>query len=157
MSKSKVSRKRRQQVLTESPHLDDGQHVVRVIQAMGENIYQVQTADSKTSLYRLPKKLRHIAFIKLGTYLFVRDHPSTDQSGKLCGDIEVVVMDQFLNSLRKESFWPTAFTAASNTQRSSTLAKGRDRDASAAHDWDIDAGNPNHRHYSDSDSDSDTE
>lgn len=104
------NRHRQHQVLLQEPVLEAGQKVGRVVQACGENNYEVETEQGEIQLYQLPKRLRHVAFIKRGSYVFIRDD-DTRGPGKVCGDIETVILDSFVSALRKEPFWPAMFSS----------------------------------------------
>lgn len=108
MPKACRNRHRQNQVLLQQPEFEAGQSVARVVQACGENIYEVEIDGGERCLYQLPKRLRHVAFIRRGCYVFVRND-ATRGPGKICGDVEAVVLNRFINELRKEPFWPSYF------------------------------------------------
>lgn len=162
MPKPRGSRHKQLEVLSERPVLEAGQTVVRVIRACGENIYEVEDESRTKSLYQLPKRLRHIAFIRRGIYVFVRDD-ATRGPGKVRGDIEVIVLDRFLNSLRAESFWPPAFVEENVAAGDGLAALADDanehsenEDSDGADDWEIGGGNPNRRRWDHVSSDEET-
>lgn len=108
MPKPARNRHRQTQALHRQPELESGQSVCRVIQACGENIYEVELEDGEKQLYTLPKRLRYVTYIKRGSFVFVRDD-DTRSGSKVRGDIEVVVLDHFLATLKKKDFWPSSF------------------------------------------------
>lgn len=111
MPKPIRNRHRQNKVLLQQPEFEIGQSVARVVHACGENNYEVEIEGGERRLYQLPKRLRHVTFIKRGSYVFVRND-TTRGPGKVCGDIETVVLDCFINELVKEPFWPTYFNPA---------------------------------------------
>lgn len=80
----------------------------RVVRACGENLYEVEDDAGVRAIYELPKRLRHVVFVRRGSFVFVRED-ATRGSQKCCGDIEVVVMDAFLNALCTTPEWPEGF------------------------------------------------
>lgn len=148
MPKAKGNRHKQQGIISERPVYEEGQDVVRVVRACGENIYEVEDAAGAKDLYELPKRLRHVVFIKRGTYVFIR-RDATRGGGKVRGDIEVVVIDHFLNSLRSEEFWPAAFAKGAQGRAS---AAGQEAVEDGDDDWEIGGGNPNRRRQIESDS-----
>lgn len=158
MPKPARNRHRQNEALLNIPQLSPGQSVARVIQACGENNYEVELDNGATYLYHLPKRLRFVAFVKRGTYVFIRED-DTRGGGKVCGDIEVVVLDSHLPTLRKESYWPTRFSKERNlaspqqstvqenhsgnyqTQPVSSRKLGDDSETDET--WDVGEGNPN--------------
>lgn len=142
MPKSGSSRHRQLDLLSEMPKFQEGQQVVRITKACGENIYEAEKEDGETTLYRLPSRLRNVAFIRRGSFVFVRDD-LTIGPGKVRGDIEAVVMNHYLRTLQKESFWPSCFKERSdaNTNHQNEARGGHEHDS----DWEIGEGNPNRR------------
>lgn len=158
MPKPKRSRHKQQEALSERPVFEDGHSVVRVTSACGENIYEVEDEDGTKNLYQLPKRLRHVVFIRRGSYVFVRDD-ATRGSGRVRGDIEVVVLDLFLNALRAESFWPPAFTRENRDPGAgpATLAGQEEQSDDGDDEWEIGGGNPNRRKWDHISSDEDSD
>lgn len=147
MSKHVRRRHRQHDVLSECPEFVTGQRVVRVTQAQGENIYEVITAEGEKALYRLPKRLRHVVYIRRGSYLFVRDDTALAAT-KLCGEIEIVVLDTFLRTLQTQDFWPQQFKneqkEEEEVERKEGIDMGIDEDEeSDHHSWEAGMGNPN--------------
>lgn len=170
MPKSAHSRGRQNQALLQAPELLAGQCVGRVVQACGENTYEVDVGSGKeTTLYKLPKRLRHVTFVKRDSFVFVRDD-DTRGAGKLRGDIEAVVLDHFVSALRKRDYWPHAFREHVGKVEAHTEAEanagrlsedGNEAGSAEEEEWEIGMGNPN-RHkwsdlYDDSDDDEDSE
>lgn len=108
MPKPASYRRKQNLVYHEEPELEQGQCVARVLQAYGENTYEVETEDGAQKLYSLPKRLRYISYIGHGTFVFVRNDGTRRQS-KINGDIEAVVLDHFLSNQRKKPYWPARF------------------------------------------------
>lgn len=155
MTKTRSTRHKRIGVLSEKPKLEHGQKVARIVQSCGENIYEIEDEYAQNELYQLPKRLRHVAFIRRGSFVFVR-RDNSRRAGKICGEIETVVLDRFLASLQKDNFWPKSFlvmngddgaassAAASNdvvSEEKYNLSEGQD--GTDDDDWDIGEGNPN--------------
>lgn len=172
MPKVSRNRHRRNEVLQQKPELGPGQVVGRVIQACGENIYEVETSDGDSQLYQLPKRLRHVTFIKRGSFVFIGDD-NTRGDGKVRGDIEVVVIDHFLNELRKQSYWPARFarpvteTASPPSNKSEGIEagdsvanayqEGEEEHGDEGDHWDIGMGNPNRRTWASLQGDSESD
>lgn len=165
MPKPRGSRQKQIEALAERPVFEEGHTIVRVMRACGENIYEVEDENGTKNLYQLPKRMRHVVFIRRGSYVFVRDD-ATRGSSRVRGEIEVVVLDQFLHELSAESFWPPAF----NTRKDSGAASAAppndtdevglgDRASSddAQEDWEIGGGNPNRRKWDHVSSDEDSD
>lgn len=85
---------------------------MKVSHTHGQNLYGLEDEAGKVSVFELPKKLRHVVFIRPGTFVFARPD-ATRRKGAVQGDIEAVVLDCFLSELRKADFWPSAFSAPS--------------------------------------------
>lgn len=162
------NRNRRHELLSIRPTLHPGQTIGRVIRACGENIYEVQDAHGTHSLFQLPKRLRHVAFIKRDSFVFVRVD-ETRRASRVRGDIEVVVLNRFLASLKSEPFWPVSFTKDKHGEETAQdgnegeMQEGREgawqgqEDEDAEDDWEIGSGNPNRREWDHSSSDEDSD
>lgn len=158
MPKPRGNRHRQQEVLSERPKISPGQQVVQVIRACGENIYEVETSTGLKQLYELPKRLRHIAFIRRGCFVFAKED-ATRGAGRVRGDIEVVVLDCFLDDLRRQPFWPPLFSkgtrsvpssCSADTVQDTGYAMEDTEDVEDPHsddDWQIGGGNPNRRKW----------
>lgn len=121
MPKPASYRRKQNLVYQEEPELEAGQRVARVLQAYGENTYEVETEHGAQKLYSLPKRLRYVSYIGHGTFVFVRDDDTRRQS-KINGDIEAVILDHFLSNQRKKSYWPARFAQEKQLDQSgSTL------------------------------------
>lgn len=152
MPKPARNRHRQNEVLLQVPELEPGQFVARVIQACGENNYEVETEHGRTCLYHLPKRLRFVTFVKRGSFVFVRDD-DTRGPGKVRGDIETVILDAHLSTLRRELFWPLRFSKDSSSHNFSEpqrcqqhclqLADDPDSDSFVDSFWETGTGNPN--------------
>ncbi len=145
--------------MTQEPVLQRGQQVFKVVSVRGQNLYDLCDEHGKVQVFELPARLRHVVFVKPGMFVFGRVD-STRVEGAIKGDIEVVILDQFLSSLRKAHYWPDSFAlktpasrvvpsdplphAPSNSQAS--IDNGGDsRNDNEEHeddDW-LAAGNPN--------------
>lgn len=121
MPKPASYRRKQNLVYQEEPELEEGQRVARVLQAYGENTYEVETEDGAQNLYSLPKRLRYISYIGHGTFVFVRNDDTRRQS-KINGDIEAVVLDHFLSNQRKKLYWPARFAQEKRLDPSGSTA-----------------------------------
>lgn len=83
-----------------------------MVDTRGQNLYDLQDANGKVAIFELPKKLRHVVFIRPGTFVFSRPDV-TRREGAVRGDIEVVILDCYLPAMRKSEFWPPAFALLS--------------------------------------------
>lgn len=157
MPKPSRNRHRQNEALLNLPQLDSGQSVARVIQACGENNYEVETENGTACLYHLPKRLRFVTFVKRGTYVFIRAD-DTRGIGKVRGDIEAVILDSHLSTLRKQPFWPERFARQQDSARSQPYEQEKqsendknqyqstkELDGSSDEDdpWHVGVGNPN--------------
>lgn len=88
--------------------MEKGQQVMRVAHCRGQNLYDAQDACGFIQTFELPKRLRHLVFIRPGSYVFARID-ETRGEGVVKGDIEVVILDCFLPALRKTDYWPSEF------------------------------------------------
>lgn len=79
-----------------------------VVGSRGQNLYDAKDANGETRTFELPKRLRHVVFIRPGCFVFTRIDP-TRRDGVVKGDIEVFVLDSFLPVLRKAHYWPSVF------------------------------------------------
>jgi translation initiation factor IF-1 len=86
---------------------------MRVARVCGENTYELETADGERALYSLPSRLRHVVFIRPGSYVLALADPVRAARGKLHGDIEAVVLDMHLANLRRHPRWPPRFGGCS--------------------------------------------
>lgn len=160
MPRPRGNRYKQQEVLSQRPTFEEGHIVARVLRACGENIYEVEDGTGAKSLYQLPKRMRHVAFIRRGSYVFVRND-NTRREGKIRGEIEVVVMDRFLDLLRAEPFWPNAFAKGTHESASSAgqVPERNDNESEGEEfgdGWEIGSGNPNRRKWDHIESNSDT-
>lgn len=158
MSNSRGTRHKQQDAFSQKPVFEIGLAVARIVRACGENIYEVEDGTGAKVLYQLPKRLRHVVFVRRGNFVFVRED-NTRGPGKVRGDIEVVVMDCFLKELRAEKFWPASFAKdvaipSTHNNVAEEPESGEDDDDDS---WEIGAGNPNRRppQYVESDSSED--
>lgn len=167
MSRPGGNRRRQHDVIQKAPVLEPGQKIARVVKACGENVYEVENSDGERELYQLPKRLRFVAFIGRGSFVFVRDD-LTRKGTKIRGEIETVVIDKFLKQLRKEQFWPTAFgdspKCQSNKSGEPTTEDNTRRDTLSGDDeyegdepWEVGGGNPNRRKWDSESSDEESE
>lgn len=146
MPRPRTNRYLQQELLNSKPMLKDGQQVALVKKACGENIYEVENGEGDVGLYRLPKRLRHVAFIRRGMYVFVKDDDTCGQV-KVRGAIEAVVMERFLNELRSEPFWPKQFSEPEKEPLPACAKPnvlGEDEEEEEEDDdWEIGGANPN--------------
>ncbi|KAI0566829.1 RNA-binding protein EIF1AD [Gracilaria domingensis] len=148
-------RRQRVQLLSEQPTLLPGQHVAQIVQALGENTYQALLADGRTALYRLPNRLRQVAYIRRGSFVFVRDHAGA--ISRITGDIETIVLSTFLSSIVKESFWPERFRGNEETDEHEQPRDPKEEDKEEEEEWSLGEGNPNRNVWDDPSSSSSEE
>lgn len=152
----KASRRKQQQALSSAPSLEEGQKVGRVVCARGENNYEVEDACGAKGLYQLPKRLRHVVFIRRGSFVFVRED-DTRREGRVRGDIEVVVLGGFLGLLRKEPYWPERFREEGVVEEAADEGEGQEVGEQAGEEWEIGGGNPNRAQWVHESSDEESE
>ena len=88
---------------------------MRVAGARGENLYDVEDGNGNSFVFVLPKRLRHVVFIRKGSFVFAR-HDNTRRDGTVRGDIETVILDCHLSALQREPFWPALFLRKGNLE-----------------------------------------
>lgn len=159
----KANHRKQLQALSEPPVLEEGQKVARVIAACGENNYEVEDEHGAKTLYQLPKRMRHVVFIRGGSYVFVKDD-ETRKDGRVRGDIEVVVLAHFLHGLSKEPFWPRSFKGEEdNTDDMPAIVSegaGGNSEGELGHgdqQWEIGSGNPNRAQWQDESSEEESD
>lgn len=103
------------------PVLEEGQNVMKVVAVRGQNLYDLSDSDGTVQVFNMPTRLRHVVFAKPGSFVFARVD-KTRAEGVVKGDIEAVILDQFLSSLRKKPYWPQSFTASSSTPSSRAIS-----------------------------------
>lgn len=96
-------------VLLSAPELSVSQSVMRVTGVRGENIYELEAGDGSLALYSLPSRLRHVVFIRPGSYVLAEADEARAAKGKVSGDIDAVVLDLHLAEMRRHPRWPARF------------------------------------------------
>lgn len=129
---------------------------MKVVSVRGQNLYDLSDEHANVQVFELPSRLRHVVFVKPGNYVFARVD-NTRAQGAIKGDIEVVILDRFLNSLQKSDSWPASFKPKTHVKRiepstsspaapslsiSQTLIDVDDDGEQDMGDW-VAAGNPN--------------
>ena len=91
--------------------LNDGQHIARIKSAAGNNLYNVELADTKMLLVELDARFRSSIWLKRGGFVLVDTKTLADRENKIDGEIVNVVRDE--KAWRKASFWPKEFAKKS--------------------------------------------
>jgi hypothetical protein len=83
---------------------------MRVVGVRGENTYELDDGYEGRHLYTLPRRLRHVVFIRPGSYvLALRDDQLAERGSKIVGEIQTAILDTHLAELRKHLRWPPVF------------------------------------------------
>lgn len=70
---------------------------------MGNNLFNVETADGKEMLLELPAQFRSTFWVKRGSYVVVDSQALAERDNKLNGEIANVVRDE--RAWRKMTYW----------------------------------------------------
>lgn len=92
-----------QETSTPPVSLAESQSIARVIKAVGNNLYSVESPSGKTLLVELPSRFRSTVWIRRGGYVLVDRTAFGDRENKLDGEIINVVGDEKV--WRKKSYW----------------------------------------------------
>ncbi|KAK4522569.1 hypothetical protein GAYE_PCTG10G0459 [Galdieria yellowstonensis] len=86
--------------------LEPGQYFGRVVQALGNNVYQVETREpeKREEKYLLPKRLRNYIYIRRGSVVIVELYESAQ--GRVRGEIVETFLPDDIKTLYKQSEWP---------------------------------------------------
>jgi len=83
------------------------QHIAKVKQAAGNNLYHLELPTGKSLLAELPSKFRSTIWIKRGGYVLVDCSSLADRDNKIGGEIVNLVGDE--KAWRKMWYWPKEF------------------------------------------------
>lgn len=86
--------------------LEQGQFIGRVVQTLGNNLYQVETREpeNKNEKYLLPKRLRNYIYIRRGSIVIVELYESPQ--GRVRGEIVETFLPDQVKTLCKLPEWP---------------------------------------------------
>ncbi|KAK5094031.1 hypothetical protein LTR70_005473 [Exophiala xenobiotica] len=90
-----------EETLTPPAALSDGQHIARIKNAAGNNLYNVELAGE------LGARFRSTIWLKRGGFVLVDANTLADRENKIDGEIVNVVRDE--KAWRKAPFWPKEF------------------------------------------------
>lgn len=93
--------------MTPPDDLKEGQYITRIKAAAGNNLYNVETADSKVMLVELEARFRSKIWLKRGGFVLVDTTTLAGRDNKIDGEIVNVVRDE--KAWRKATFWPAGF------------------------------------------------
>lgn len=95
------------------------EEIMRVHAAQGGNLYSLEAgtshdhSDKKSpELYVLPKKLRHVIYIKTGSFVIAKSYQT--KRGKIMGEIVEALLDDHVKALKKTDRWPESFGGDEN-------------------------------------------
>ena len=88
---------------TPPDELSDSQSIARVVQAIGNNLYNVELPGGKSALVELPSKFRSTIWLKRGGYVVIDSSVFEERENKLNGEIINVVTDEKV--WRKQAYW----------------------------------------------------
>lgn len=100
-----------EETLTPPAALSDGQHIARIKNAAGNNLYNVELASGKALLVELEARFRSTIWLKRGGFVLVDANTLADRENKIDGEIVNVVRDE--KAWRNASFWPKEFAKKS--------------------------------------------
>lgn len=84
------------------------QQIVRVVSSKGNNLHEVEPADSTTNfLVSMPPKFRKNVWIKRGNYVLV---DMIDEGDKVKAELVRVLTDEHTKEFTKHGVWPKKFT-----------------------------------------------
>jgi hypothetical protein len=84
---------------------------MRVAGVCGENTYELEDGGGCRELFTLPNRLRHVVFIRPGSYvLALRDDELVVRGARIIGEIQAAILDTHLAELRLHPRWPPAFS-----------------------------------------------
>lgn len=100
---------------------------MRVCAAAGGNLYELEgerqtsAKEPRRALYFLPKRLRHIVYIRRGSFVIAKNND--EAYGKVVGEITAALLDEHIKTMKKTEDWPECFTEAKDfvTAESSTV------------------------------------
>lgn len=72
-------------------------------------MYELEDGAFGRSLYMLPRRLRHVAFIRPGSYVLVDEDEQKNDDSKIRGQISSVILAEHVRELRGRPEWPDAF------------------------------------------------
>lgn len=98
-----------EETLTPPATLNPGQHIARVKQGAGNNLYHLELPDGKPLLAELPAKFRSTVWMKRGGFVLVDTSALADRDNKLGGEIVTYVGDE--RAWMKMPWWPKEFPA----------------------------------------------
>lgn len=90
---------------TSSPpaSLPPNQRIARIVQASGNNLYDVELPSGEKTLVEMPAVFRSAIWVKRGSYVVVDTTALADRDNKLGGEIINIVRDE--KSWRKCPYW----------------------------------------------------
>jgi hypothetical protein len=110
---------------------------MRVAGVRGENTYELENGAGCKDLFSLPNRLRHVVFIRPGSFVLAGSDDSVGLKSKIKGEIAAVVLDLHLHELRKHPRWPPRFANATSheppdaTQKRTTISTSQHQSESA--------------------------
>ena len=102
--------------------LPAAQHIARVKQASGNNLYQLDLPNGESALAELPARFRSTIWIKRGSYVLLDTTALAGRDNKLDGEIVNIVREE--RAWRKMSYWPPEFAAKRSTYASNSDDEG---------------------------------
>ncbi|KAI1295670.1 Arginine-hydroxylase NDUFAF5, mitochondrial [Halotydeus destructor] len=119
----------------------ENQQIVKVVASRGNNLHEVEDANSEKFLVTMPVKFRRNVWIKRGNFIVVEE---IEEGDKVKAEIVRILLKDHIRDLKKEGLWPTAFE---ETVEDSESESGNESGDSLQ-------GNPNHPNITHSESDS---
>jgi len=96
-----------QETVTPPDNLGANQHIARVKQNTGKNLYQLELPSGEVLLAELHARFRSTIWIKRGNYVLVDTTALANRDNKLGGEIVNVVREE--KAWRKLPYWPPEF------------------------------------------------
>ncbi len=93
-------------ILNEDPVPTEQEKIVRVVEARGSNLYQIEYPTGQKALCLLPSKFRNTVWIKRGDYLIIHPEPDDPQDrSKVRSIITNVLYPNHIRNLKIKNLW----------------------------------------------------
>ncbi|KAI9586265.1 probable RNA-binding protein EIF1AD [Glossina fuscipes] len=91
----------------------DGQQIVRIIASRGNNLHEVETADTETEnfLVTMPTKFRKSVWVKRGDFILVEP---IEEGDKVKAEICKILTAEHIKEYIKAGIWPECFKKDDN-------------------------------------------
>lgn len=94
------------EILDDYVTVSDDQFIVKVLQAKGNSLYEIETPDNNKYLVSMPSKFRKTVWVKPGSFVVIEE---IKEGNKVKGEITNVLMKHHIKLLKKNGDWPEQF------------------------------------------------